>query len=38
MSQLVDFPRCMFFAPFYKSAGIDSAPARACARVEAGTA
>jgi arylformamidase len=27
-------PRCMFFAPFYKVAGIDSAPARAFAQVE----
>jgi kynurenine formamidase len=27
-------PRCMFFAPFYKFAGIDSAPARAFAQVE----
>jgi arylformamidase len=28
-------PRCMFFAPFYKFAGIDSAPARAFAQVDA---
>jgi kynurenine formamidase len=27
-------PRCTFFAPFYKFAGIDSAPARAFAQVE----
>lgn len=26
-------PRCMFFAPFYKFAGIDSAPARAFAQL-----
>ena len=28
-------PRCQFFAPFYHFAGIDSAPARAFALVEA---
>lgn len=28
-------PRCTFFAPFYKFAGIDSAPARAFAQVDA---
>jgi arylformamidase len=28
-------PRCEFFAPFYKFAGIDAAPARAFARVDA---
>jgi kynurenine formamidase len=28
-------PRCVFFAPFYKFAGIDSAPARAFAQVDA---
>jgi kynurenine formamidase len=27
--------RCEFFAPFYKFAGIDAAPARAFARVGA---
>jgi kynurenine formamidase len=26
-------PRCTFFAPFYKFAGIDSAPVRAFAQV-----
>jgi kynurenine formamidase len=30
-------PRCTFFAPFYKFAGIDSAPARAFAQVGAET-
>jgi kynurenine formamidase len=29
--------RCEFFAPFYKFAGIDAAPARAFARVEGGS-
>lgn len=37
MSRLVDSRRCMLFAPFYKFAGIDSAPARAFACVEAET-
>jgi arylformamidase len=30
-------PRCTFFAPFYKFAGIDSAPARAFAHIERDT-
>ncbi len=31
-------PRCMFFAPFYKFAGVESAPARAFAQVPDGWA